>query len=59
MMRSTGYSLALTGIMQIDGRIRPGVHTPDECVPAGEYLREMAARGVEIERTEVEMPAVG
>lgn len=52
MMRTTGYSLALTGVMQADGRIAPGVHTPDECVPAGDYLREMAARGVKIERTE-------
>jgi lysine 6-dehydrogenase len=58
MMRATGFSLALTGVMQTDGRIGAGVHTPDECVPAGEYLREMAARGVEISRTEVEAPAV-
>jgi lysine 6-dehydrogenase len=52
MMRTTGFSLALTGVMQCDGRIDPGVYTPDECVPAGEYMREMAARGVEIRRTE-------
>jgi lysine 6-dehydrogenase len=53
MMRTTGFSLALTGVMQADGRIRPGVHTPDECVPGGDYLREMAERGVKIERREV------
>lgn len=53
MMRTTGYSLALTGVMQADGRIAPGVHTPDECVPPGDYLREMAARGVAIDRKEV------
>lgn len=51
MMRTTGYSLALTGVMQADGRIAPGVHTPDECVPGAEYLREMGTRGVEIRRT--------
>ena len=49
MMRTTGYSLAVTAVMQVDGRIRAkGVHTPDECVPAGEYIREMGRRGVEI-----------
>ena len=54
MMRTTGYSLALTAVMQASGRIRShGVHTPDECVPAGEYIRGMKERGVEIRRTEV------
>ena len=49
MMRTTGYSLAITGLMQVDGRIAaPGVHTPDETVPFGEYLNELARRGVEI-----------
>lgn len=52
MMRTTGYSLALTGLMQADGRIGAGVHTPDECVPGADYLREMATRGVEIARRE-------
>src|ERR687891_241746 len=38
MMRTTGYSLSITGIMQVDGRIAaPGVHTPDEAVTFGEY----------------------
>ncbi|MGE0352394.1 MAG: saccharopine dehydrogenase family protein [Gemmatimonadales bacterium] len=49
MMRTTGYSLAITGVMQVDGRIgTPGVHTPDEAVPFGEYVRELGERGVEI-----------
>ena len=53
MMRTTGFSLALTGVMQVDGRIGvSGVHTPDECVPAEEYIREMKGRGVDIKRTE-------
>jgi lysine 6-dehydrogenase len=46
MMRTTGYSLAITGLMQARGGIAPGVHTPDECVPAEPYLAELAARGV-------------
>ena len=50
MMRTTGYSLAVTGLMQVDGRItRPGVATPDEAVPYGAYVAEMAKRGVVIQ----------
>ena len=49
MMRTTGYSLAITGLMQVAGRIAvTGVHTPDEAVPFGEYVAELAKRGVEI-----------
>jgi lysine 6-dehydrogenase len=52
MMRTTGYSLAITGLMQSCGRIAaPGVHTPDECVPAGPYVAELAARGIRVEET--------
>jgi lysine 6-dehydrogenase len=52
MMRTTGYSLAITGIMQVDGRIaKKGVHVPDECVPAGPYIGELAKRGVRIDET--------
>ena len=54
MMRTTGYSLAVTSLMQMDGRVRePGVRTPDEVVPAEEYLRELAKRGIEVERTDM------
>ena len=49
MMRTTGYSLAITGVMQVDGRITAkGVHTPDEAVPFGPYVDELKKRGVEI-----------
>jgi lysine 6-dehydrogenase len=49
MMRTTGYSLAITGMMQVRGEVKPaGVHTPDECVPAERYITELAKRGVEI-----------
>lgn len=49
MMRTTGYSLAITGRMQAEGRIRNhGVLTPDEAVPADLYIRELARRGVRI-----------
>ena len=47
MMRTTGYSLSITGLMQASGEIGVmGVHTPDECVPGEKYLAELAKRGV-------------
>jgi lysine 6-dehydrogenase len=52
MMRATGFSLAITGVMQADGRIAPGAHTPDECVPTDDYISELAGSGVTIERLE-------
>ncbi len=49
MMRTTGYSLSITGQMQARGEIQPpGVHTPDECMPAERYMEELDRRGVHI-----------
>ncbi len=49
MMRTTGYSLSITGQMQARGEIEPGgVHTPDECVPPELYISELARRGIRI-----------
>ena len=49
MMRTTGYSLSITGQMQARGEITPpGVHTPDESVNAASYIAELAKRGVNI-----------
>jgi lysine 6-dehydrogenase len=49
MMRTTGYSLSITGQMQARGEIQPpGVWTPDECVPAGKYISELERRGVHV-----------
>ena len=49
MMRTTGYSLAITGLMQADGRVQNhGVLTPDEAMPAAAYIKELAKRGVKI-----------
>jgi lysine 6-dehydrogenase len=54
MMRTTGYSLSITGQMQSDGRVGlKGVHTPDEAVPFQAYVTELGRRGVRIE----ELPA--
>jgi lysine 6-dehydrogenase len=46
MMRTTGYTLSITGQLQASGAITPGVHTPDECIPAERYFAMLAARGV-------------
>jgi len=48
MMRTTGYSLSITGQMQVERAISPGVHTPDECMPAVRYVEELRKRGVEL-----------
>jgi lysine 6-dehydrogenase len=54
MMRTTGYSLSITGQMQVRGQVRPaGVHTPDECMPAREYVAELAKRGIHIQEMTV------
>jgi lysine 6-dehydrogenase len=49
MMRTTGYSLSITGLMQARGEVKPaGVHTPDECIPAEKYIAELKKRGIKI-----------
>lgn len=48
MMRTTGYSLAITGLFQGRGRIAAGVLTPDESMPAADYIAELRKRGVDI-----------
>jgi len=50
MMRTTGYSLSITGQMQVDGRVTAkGVHTPDEAMPFDAYVGELDKRGIRIE----------
>ena len=49
MMRTTGYSLSITGLMQARGQIgKAGVFTPDEAMPGERYVGELGKRGVEI-----------
>ncbi len=49
MERTTGFSLAITGLMQAQGRVSPaGVHTSDECMPGPEYVAELAKRDIRI-----------
>ena len=50
MMRTTGYSLSITGQMQARGEVQPpGVHTPDECIPGSRYIDELKKRGIDIQ----------
>jgi len=52
MERTTGYSLAITGLMQVGGAIAPaGVRTPDEAVPGDAYVAELAKRDIKITYT--------
>ena len=52
MMRTTGYSLSITGQLQAEGAVKPaGVHTPDECMPGERYVTELGKRGVLIRQT--------
>ena len=57
MMRATGYSLSITAQLQARGEVRPGVWTPDECIPAERYIAELARRGVQIRETSGERRA--
>jgi lysine 6-dehydrogenase len=53
MMRTTGFSLSITGQMQARGEIGPpGVWTPDECMPAEKYIAELRKRGMQVRETE-------
>jgi lysine 6-dehydrogenase len=49
MERTTGYSLAITGLMQARKQVTgPGVLTPDEAMPPQRYIDELAKRGIRI-----------
>ena len=51
MERTTGFSLSITGQMQVTGRTRsPGVFTPDQAVPADPYVSELDKRGIRIQQ---------
>ena len=52
MMRTTGYSLSITGQMQARGEVTPpGVWTPDECIPAEQYIAGLRKRGMDVRET--------
>ena len=52
MMRTTGYSLSITGQLQAEGAVKPaGVHTLDEFMPWERYVTEFGKRVVLIRQT--------
>lgn len=57
MMRTTGFSLAITGAFQAEGMIEPGVWTPDEAMPAPAYIDALAKRGIVIHEHRLTPPA--
>jgi len=59
MMRTTGFSLAITGAMQAQGKVQPGVWTPDEAVPPREYIAALAERGVVIQESRLVLDRAG
>jgi lysine 6-dehydrogenase len=49
MERTTGFSLAITGMMQVRKQVAgTGVMTPDEAMPAERYIQELGKRGIKI-----------
>jgi lysine 6-dehydrogenase len=51
MERTTGFSLSITGQLQVRGQVLgAGVRTPDQAVPPEDYIEELAGRGVDIRR---------
>ena len=53
MMRTTGFTLSITGQLQASRDVTPGVHTPDECIPPEVYFGMLAERGVMVEEVAV------
>jgi lysine 6-dehydrogenase len=51
MERTTGFSLSITGQMQADRKLKPGVFTPDQVIDPGLYIEELGKRGIEIRQT--------
>jgi lysine 6-dehydrogenase len=56
MMRTTGFSLSLTGQLQVAGRTATGVKTPDQAMPFREYVDGLAAHGVHVVESPVRTP---
>jgi lysine 6-dehydrogenase len=52
MERTTGYSLSITGQIQADRKVKPGVFTPDQAMPGELYIEELGKRGIEIHQRE-------
>jgi lysine 6-dehydrogenase len=50
MERTTGFSLAITGLIQARRQVRQaGVLTPDVAMPADRYIEELRRRNIDIQ----------
>lgn len=58
MERTTGFSLAITGLFLGRGMIRPGVRPAYDALPYEEYMEALAERGVRVRFREREREAV-
>jgi lysine 6-dehydrogenase len=52
MARVTGYSLAITALMQVQGLVPPGSKPAYEVMPYRPYVEELRKRGIQVEETE-------
>ncbi len=53
MARTTGFSLAITALMQARRELPPGVRTPDQVIPPRPFIRALAERGIHVTCTQV------
>ena len=49
MMRTTGYSLAITAVMQATGQVAPGAKPAYEAMPFAPYVAELKDRGIVVD----------
>ena len=54
MERTTGFGLAISGLLQAVGRIPPGAHTPDQAIVPEDYVAELERRGIRVTRRELD-----
>jgi lysine 6-dehydrogenase len=52
MERTTGFGLAISGLLQAQGEVPPGAATPDQAIDAERYVAELGRRGIRVEREE-------
>lgn len=53
MMRTTAYSLSITGQLQVGGSLgKPGVYASYQVTPVDEYLAQLRRRGIVVEASE-------
>ncbi len=54
MERTTGFGLAVSGLLQAQGEVPLGAATPDQAIDTGRYVAELARRGIQVTREELD-----